>query len=138
MAEEQLTPGDTWIGETVIIEDEDLTTPWRLAVSATDTLSLALDAKPETVASYTAGASFWQQYENSTGDGHAGGTDIQNTLAPAIRGDYPSVLFATPNGGERLAAGDRYTIVWTAPNATGFSSISAAFHRRRIQLPRVE
>lgn len=111
--------GDTWVGETAIIEDQDLTTPWRLAISATDTLSLALDAKPETVASYTAGASFWRQYEDSTGDGHSGGTDIQHTLAPAVRGDYPSVLVATPNGGERLAAGDKYTVVWTAPNAPG-------------------
>jgi carboxypeptidase T len=109
--------GDTWIGETAIIEDQDLTTPWQIAVAATDTLSAALDARPATVASYTAGASFWRQYEDSTGDGHSGGTDIQHTLAPAVRGDYPSVLVATPNGGERLAAGDHYTVVWTAPNA---------------------
>src|SRR4029078_13724372 len=75
--------GDTWIGESVIIEDEDLTTPWRLGVSATDTLSLALDAKPETVAGYTAGASFWQRYEDSTGNGHAGGTHTTHTQARA-------------------------------------------------------
>jgi hypothetical protein len=109
--------GDTWIGETSIIEDQDLTTPWRLAVSASDTLGAALDARPATVASYTAGAGFWQQYEDSNGEGHSGGADVQHTLAPGVRGDFPSVLFATPNGGERLAAGDRYTVVWTAPNA---------------------
>ncbi|HSB09671.1 MAG TPA: M14 family metallopeptidase [Blastocatellia bacterium] len=111
--------GDTWIGETVIIEDQNLTSPWQLAVSASDALGFALDGVPGTVASYVTGSGRWQKYEDSTGVGNIGGVDTQHTLAPGVRGDYPSVLMASPNGGERLAGGDFYSIVWTAPNAAG-------------------
>lgn len=111
--------GDTWIGESVIIEDQNLTSPWQLAVSASDGLGSALDGLPATVASYIAGAGRWQKYEDSTGAGNTGGVDTEHILAPGVRGDYPSVLMASPNGGERLAGGDFYSIVWTAPNAAG-------------------
>jgi hypothetical protein len=79
---------DTWVGETIVIADDNLTSPWKLAVSTTDPIGLKLDAGPATVATYT--------------------------------GDYPNIFVASPNGGERLAGGDDFTVVWTAPNAPGF------------------
>ena len=111
---------DTWVGETVLIEDENLTSPWRLAVSATDPAGFLLDAAPATTATYTAGASHWDNYEDSSGAGNDGGVDIQHVIGPGVRGDFPNVLLALPNGGERLAGNERYTVVWTAPNAPGF------------------
>lgn len=111
---------DTWIGETVVIGDENLTSPWQLAVSATDPFAFLLDAVPGTTATYTAGVSRWQNYENPSGEGNNGGIDTQHVIGPGLRGDYPNVLIASPNGGERLAGEDSYTVVWTSPNAPGF------------------
>jgi len=111
---------DTWIGETVVLADDNLTSPWQLAVSSTDPVGLMLDAGPATIASYTAGAGDWQGYENSAGQGSVGGVDTQHTIGPGVRGDYPNIFVASPNGGERLPGGDDYTIVWIAPNAPGF------------------
>lgn len=111
---------DTWVGETVVIADDNLTSPWQLAVSSTDPVGLMLDAAPATIANYTAGAGSWQGYEDSTGQGSAGGVDTQHTMGPGVRGDYPNIFVASPNGGERLAGGDHYTVVWIAPNAPGF------------------
>jgi len=45
---------DTWVGETVLIDDGNLISPWRLAISATDSLGSMLDAVPGRY-SYTAG-----------------------------------------------------------------------------------
>jgi carboxypeptidase T len=112
---------DTWIGETVVLGDDNLTSPWRLAVSSADPVGLILDAAPATIANYTAGVGNWQGYENSSGEGFAGGVDTQHTIGPGVRGDYPNIFVASPNGGERLASGDDYTVVWIAPNAPGFA-----------------
>jgi murein tripeptide amidase MpaA len=112
---------DTWVGESILIEDENLTSPWRLAVSATDAAGFLLDAVPATTATYKAGASHWDNYEDSSGAGNDGGADIQHVIGPGVRGDFPNVLLALPHGGERLAANERYLVVWTAPNAPGFS-----------------
>ena len=111
---------DTWVGETVLIDDGNLTSPWRLVVSAADTGGFLLDAVPATTATYRAGASHWDNYEDSSGAGNDGGADIQHVIGPGVRGDFPNVLLALPNGGERLAGNERYTVVWTAPNAPGF------------------
>jgi len=111
---------DTWIGETVLIDDGNLTSPWHLAVSGTDTTGFLLDGMPSTTATYIAGMGKWQNYEDSSGGGNDGGGDTQHVIGPSVRGDFPNVLVASPNGGERLAGNDRYTIVWTAPNAPGF------------------
>ncbi|PYT04678.1 MAG: hypothetical protein DMF60_14535 [Acidobacteria bacterium] len=111
---------DTWVGETVLIEDGNLTSPWRLAVSAADPAGFLLDAVPATTATYRAGASHWDNYEDSSAAGNDGGADIQHVIGPGVRGDFPNVLLASPNGGERLAGNERYTVVWTAPNAPGF------------------
>ena len=111
---------DTWTGETIVLEDENLTSPWRLAVSTNDPVGLMLDAGPATIANYTAGAGNWQGYEDSDGQGSDGGVDTQHTFGPGVRGDYPNIFVASPNGGERLAAGDDYTFVWNAPSAPGF------------------
>lgn len=111
---------DTWVGETVVIADDNLISPWQLAVSCVDPVGLMLDAGPGTIATYTAGAGNWQGYEDSTGQGSAGGVDTQHTMGPGVRGDYPNIFVASPNGGERLPGGDHYTIVWIAPNAPGF------------------
>ena len=91
-----------------------------MAVSATDSAGFLLDAAPATTANYTAGAGHWNNYEDSLGAGNDGGTDIQHVIGPGVRGDFPNVLLALPNGGERLAGNERYTVVWTAPNAPGF------------------
>jgi hypothetical protein len=79
-----------------------------------------LDAAPSTIANYTAGSGNWQGYEDSEGQGSDGGVDTQHMIGPGVRGDYPNIFVASPHGGERLAAGDDYTFVWTAPNAPGF------------------
>jgi hypothetical protein len=114
---------DTWVGETTLIDDGNLTSPWQLAISAEDSLGSMLDAAPGTIASYTAGVSHWENYEDSAGAGTAGGVDVVHTIGPGVRGDFPSILIATPGGGERLAGGDDYVIVWTAPNAPGFPQL---------------
>lgn len=111
---------DTWVGETVVIDDGNLTSSWQLAISATDTMGFMLDAVPDTVATYVAGMSFWNNYEDTSGAGNQGGSDTHHIIGPNVRGDFPNVLVASPNGGERLAGSDRYTIVWSAPNAPGF------------------
>lgn len=111
---------DTWIGETVILQDANLSSPWTLAVSTTDQFGFNLDANPATLASYIAGATHWQHYEDSSGADGEGGTDTQHAIAPGVRSDFPNVLVASPSGGERLAGGDDFTVLWTAPNAPGF------------------
>ncbi|HWO02515.1 MAG TPA: M14 family metallopeptidase, partial [Blastocatellia bacterium] len=65
---------DTWIGETVITQDEDLTSAWRLLVSANDAAGLALDGRPESVASYETGTGKWQNYEDADSVGSTGGS----------------------------------------------------------------
>jgi len=112
---------DTWVGETVLIDDGNLVDSWRLAISATDPFGLKLDAAPDTIASYTAGERHWANYEDSTGNGNDGGVDTRHTMGPGVRGDFPSILVASPSAGERLAGGDDYIISWTAPNAPGFA-----------------
>lgn len=117
---------DTWVGETVIIQDDNLTSAWRLAVSATDTLGFLLDAVPATRAGYTVGDGHWHQYEDSDGQGHDGGTDTQHLMAPGARGDYSSIIVTSPGAGERLAAGETYKVVWTVPSQLGFVPVEQA------------
>lgn len=117
--QKSLYANDTWIGETVVIEDGNLTSPWRLAVSAAGPLGSKLDAIPATNASYAAGAGHWDNYEDAAGAGSDGGVDTQHSLGPGLRTDYPNILVASPNGGERLAGGDTYTVVWTSPVGPG-------------------
>lgn len=110
---------DTWIGETVIVEDSNQTSPWRIAVSATGPAELALDAMPNTIAGYTGGVGHWDNFEDASGAGFDGGIDTQHSLGPGLRSDRAAILVASPNGGERLASGDTYTVVWTAPTGPG-------------------
>lgn len=112
---------DTWVGETVLIDDGNLTSLWRLLVSASDLSALMLDASPVTVASYRAGDRQWSNYEDSAGSGNSGGADSIHTLGPGVPGDFPSILVASPDGGERLAGGDDYIISWTSPITPGFN-----------------
>ncbi|HWP45293.1 MAG TPA: hypothetical protein VNO14_18770, partial [Blastocatellia bacterium] len=114
---------DTWIGEVVIPQDENLTSPWRLTVSASDSQSFKLDAMPETVAGYQTGAGRWDGYEDSTGEGSEGGADKQHRLSPTLKGDGLSIFVGTPNGGERLAAGEPLTVTWTLPRDSGFNPV---------------
>jgi murein tripeptide amidase MpaA len=114
---------DTWVGETNLVDDGNLTSPWQLAVAATSQTGLALDAAPATIANYTAGTNHWGNYEDAFGQGNDGGVDTVHTIGPGVRGDFPSILVASPAGGERLAAGDSYTITWTAPNAPGYPQL---------------
>jgi carboxypeptidase T len=112
---------DTWVGETVLVDDGNLTSSWRLAVSAGDSSGLMVDALPSTIAGYRAGADHWEKYEDAVGNGSSGGTDTIHTLGPGVRGDYQNILVATPSGGERLAGGDDYVIAWTSPTTPGFT-----------------
>ena len=116
-----LYANDTWVGETVLIDDGNVTSSWRLAISATDPYGLKLDAEPKTIANYTAGMSHWTNYEDSAGGGNDGGVDIRHSIGPSVRGDLPTILVASPGPDERLAGGDDYTVTWTAPNAPGFA-----------------
>ena len=111
---------DTWIGQTVITEDNNLTSAWQLAVSSKDPTGLELDAAPESRADYATGTGRWRSYEDSNGEGTGGGTDTRHTLAPTLRGNFLGVFVASPGGGERLAGGDEYTIAWTVPKESGF------------------
>lgn len=111
---------DTWIGEGVITQDEDLTSAWRLLVSAHDTAGLDLDGRPETIASYATGTGQWQNYEDSRNPGSAGGADNEHVLPPTLRSDLLNIFLAKPAGSERLAAGDPYTVAWTIPKNSGF------------------
>lgn len=111
---------DTWIGETVITQDEDLTTAWTLRVSANDAAGLDLDGRPESVASYATGTGKWQNYEDSNHTGSGGGADNEHVLPPTLRGDLLNIFLAKPGGNERLAAGDAYTVAWTLPKGSGF------------------
>jgi hypothetical protein len=112
---------DTWVGETVLVDDGNLTGLWRLAVSASDPSGLTLDGSPVTIAVYRAGANHWDSYEDAIGNGNSGGIDTTHNVGPGVRGDYPSILVATPGGGERLAAGDDYIVAWTSPTTPGFT-----------------
>jgi hypothetical protein len=111
---------DTWIGEVVIPQDEDLIRPWRLSVSAADSQSFKLDAFPQTVADYLTGTGRWGSYEDSAGEGSQGGADRQHRLSPTLKGDSLTIFVGTPNGGERLTAGEPVTVTWTLPRDSGF------------------
>lgn len=146
---------DTWVGETVLIDDGNLTSSWRLALSATDPVGLNLDAGPNTIANYIAGMSHWSNYEDSNGEGSNGGVDTRHSIGPGLRGDFPSILVAAPGPDERLAGGDDYVVTWTAPNAPGFpqllsistdggvsfaplaENIPSDAQRYRVKMPRV-
>jgi carboxypeptidase T len=112
---------DTWVGETVLIDDGNLISSWRLAISANDPSGLKLDAAPATIANYTAGMSHWANYEGAAGEGNDGGVDTLHAIGPGVRGDFPNILVAAPGEGERLAGGDDYIITWTAPNTPGYA-----------------
>jgi carboxypeptidase T len=111
---------DTWIGETVITQDEDLTSEWQLAVAANDTVGLGLDAMPGTIAKYATGTGHWRDYEDSDGTGSEGGLDTMHVLSPTLRGDFPELFLASPGGGERLVGGENFTVTWTVPKETNF------------------
>jgi hypothetical protein len=111
---------DTWIGQTVVTQDGNLTGSWQLAVSANDTASLDLDAAPETIARYATGTGHWADYEDSDGTGSAGGLDTMHVLSPTLRGDFPDVFVASPSGGERFVGGETLMVTWTVPKETTF------------------
>ncbi|MFY9609188.1 MAG: M14 family metallopeptidase [Blastocatellia bacterium] len=111
---------DTWIGETVITQDEDLSNAWRLRVSANDAVGLDLDGRPGSVATYATGTGKWQDYEDSNNTGSVGGADNEHVLPPTLRGNLLNIFVAKPGGSERLAAGDAYTVAWTLPKGSGF------------------
>src|ERR1041385_3859527 len=68
-----LYDNDTWVGETVITHDDNLTSPWRLYVAGADTAGFNLDALPASVAAYGTGTGKWQNYEEASGEGVDGG-----------------------------------------------------------------
>lgn len=111
---------DTWIGEGIISQDEDLITAWRLLVSAHDAAGLELDGRPESVASYATGTGQWQNYEDASNAGSGGGADNEHVLPPTLRNDLLNIFLAKPAGSERLAAGDPFTVAWTIPKDSGF------------------
>jgi carboxypeptidase T len=119
---------DTWIGEVVIPQDADTTNPWRLSVLADDTVPFALDAQPQTIAAYGVGTNQWQNYEEHDGSGASGGEDNKHTLAPTMEGNSFTLVVASPIGGERVAAGDTYTVAWTLPKGSSFIPASHDIH----------
>ncbi|HKQ03635.1 MAG TPA: M14 family metallopeptidase [Blastocatellia bacterium] len=114
---------DTWTGETVITQDENLTSPWRLYVDATDMAGFNLDAEPATVAAYATGTGAWAAYEEAGGAGTEGGTDAIHQMAPTLAGDIPNLVIASPGGGERLVAGEPFAVTWTLPRQAGFQPV---------------
>jgi carboxypeptidase T len=118
--QKSLYQDDTWIGETFITQDDNLTSAWRLLVAGSDAAGLNLDGRPESVASYATGTGRWQNYEDAYDTGSEGGADIEHVLSPTVRADLFNVFVAKPRGGERLASGDTYTAAWTIPKNSGF------------------
>jgi hypothetical protein len=114
---------DTWVGETVITQDENLTSAWRLYVAAVDTAGTSLDGVPATVAAYATGTGAWEQYEDIGGEGTDGGTDAVHELSPTLAGDTANLVVASPAGGERLIAGEPVTVAWTLPKQAGFQTV---------------
>ncbi|MCI0485881.1 MAG: M14 family metallopeptidase [Blastocatellia bacterium] len=115
-----LYAGDMWVGKTEIPEGGDPPRAWQLSVSAADEAGLQLDARPETVANYTAGTGGWQNYEDREGAGQKGGPDIRHILSPSLREGFAFVFVATPETGERLAGGDTYSVAWTVSKSDNF------------------
>lgn len=111
---------DTWVGTVIIPQDDNETDAWRLAVAATDQMPFRIDGKPQTRADYGVGTNKWQGYEDQNGEGNIGGTDTEHRLSPTLRSGFINLLVASPSGGERLAAGESYTVTWTVPKDTNF------------------
>lgn len=114
---------DTWVGETVITQDGNETSPWRLSVAATDTSGLNLDAAPDSIADYATGTGHWKNYEDSNQQGTDGGTDNVHSFGPTFSGDFPNVFVASPVGGERLISGETLNVAWTVPRESGFTPV---------------
>jgi carboxypeptidase T len=114
---------DTWIGETIITQDDNLTSAWRLYVASVDTGGSDLDAVPATVAAYATGTGKWQGYEESGGDGTEGGTDAMHEMSPTLAGDTFNLVIASPGGGERLIGGEPFMVAWTLPRQAGFQAV---------------
>lgn len=114
---------DTWVGETVITQDGNEISPWRLAVAATDTSGLNLDAAPDSIADYATGTGHWKNYEDSNKEGTDGGTDNVHSFGPTFSGDFPNVFVASPVGGERLVSGEILNLAWTVPRESGFTPV---------------
>jgi len=121
--QQTLYDSDTWVGETVITQDNNLTSAWRLYVAGVDAAGFNLDALPATVAAYATGTGKWQNYEEANGEGTVGGTDAVHEIAPTLAGDTFNLVLASPSGGERLVAGEPYTVAWTLPRQAGFQAV---------------
>jgi Zinc carboxypeptidase. len=118
-----LYDNDTWVGETVITQDANLTSAWRLYVADVDTAGFNLDAVPATVAAYGTGTGKWQDYEEANGEGAVGGTDAVHEMSPTLAGDTFNLVVAAPSGGERLIGGESFTVAWTLPRQSGFEAV---------------
>jgi len=114
---------DTWVCETIITQDQDVTSSWRLMVSASDAVGLLLDGRPESVASYATGTGQWLNYEDANSNEASGGADNEHVLPPTLRNDLLNIFLAKPAGGERLAAGDTCLVAWTIPKDSGFVAV---------------
>lgn len=111
---------DTWVGQTVLVQDDNQTSAWQLFVAATDPLGFGLDGMPETFAAYATGTGRWQSYEDANGEGTNGGTDAHHLLPPTLRGDFLNLFVGTPTGGERVVGGEPFTVAWTVSKESGF------------------
>ena len=118
-----LYDNDTWVGETAITQDDNLTSPWRLYVAAVDAAGASLDGVPATVADYATGTGAWQRYEDIGGEGNEGGTDAIHEISPTLAGDTANLVVASPAGGERLVSGEPFTVTWTLPKQAGFQPV---------------
>ena len=78
---------------------------------------------PATVAAYATGTGAWQAYEEAGGAGTEGGTDAIHQMAPTLAGNIPNLVIASPGGGERLVAGEPFTVTWTLPRQAGFQPV---------------
>jgi carboxypeptidase T len=117
-----LYPNDTWIGEGVVFQDFNPNSAWVLAARAEDQSGMSTDGQPATIAGYTAGTTGrWERFEDSQGQGSAGGTDVSHQLAPTLRDDFPGIFVAAPGTGERLAAGDAATVNWVLAKGESFN-----------------
>jgi hypothetical protein len=111
---------DTWTGEAIIPPIDERQEAWRLSASASDQISLRLDALPQTIADYGVGTGRWRSYEDQNGEGSEGGVDREHLLAPTLRGEHPAIIVGSPRGGERLAGGEPFTVEWSVLGGANF------------------
>jgi murein tripeptide amidase MpaA len=112
---------DTWIGQAIIVQDFNNSSPWALAVEAEGASAFKTDGRPATIAAYRTGSGAWENFEDADGSGSLGGFDLSHVLAPTFRDDFPGIFVSAPAAAERFSAGDDITVSWALSRGDSFN-----------------